>query len=259
MIHAQLLLAQSGASADVSNPSLLQIADALKGHLDLLCQPQAFIQPLVSLHLVWAVVFVFIGGLSVFNGNRWHKTLVMLLAALGGVTAGMALGPQINANTAIAGGAAGALLAIVAFPLMRYSVALLAGLAGAFAGANLWTAITLDSTQHIYGAIIGLIVFGMFAFLAYRVAIIAFTSIFGAVLLTTGVLSAMLKVGAMQSSLADSLDQSPRVLPIIVGVVALIGFVIQQSGGIKGMNDAADRADPSKSRKAKTTAEPQGG
>lgn len=259
MINAQLVLAQTGAAADVSNPSLVQIAEAFKGHLDLLCQPQAFMEPLISLHMIWAVVFVFIGGLSVFNGNRWHKTLVILLAAMGGAMLGMALGPQINANSAIAGAAGAALLAIVSFPLMRYSVAVLAGLAGSFAGANVWTSITADSSQHVFGAIIGLIVFGMFAFLAYRVAIIAFTSIFGAVLLTTGVLSAMLKITAMQTSLGDSLAQSPRVLPIIVGVVALIGFVIQQSGGFKGMNAAADRADPSKSGKAKPAAEPQGG
>lgn len=260
MSGAQILLAQANGaapSAEVANPSLVQLAEALRGQLDLLCRPQEAIQPLTDLNLLWSVVFVFIGGLCVLNGYRWHKTLIVALAALGGVTAGLALGPSLGAHSAVTAGAAAALIGILSLPLMRYTAALLAGLAGAFAGANVWTAITMDSSQHLFGAVIGLIILGMLAFVAFRMVIIAFTSILGSVLLTTGVLAALLKVTDMRGGLVDSLNQSPRLLPIIVGVVAAIGFVVQQSGGFKGLNEAANKADPSKA-KAKTASAQSG-
>lgn len=256
MLNMQFLLAQASTQADateVANPSLVQLAQALKGRIDLLCHPDSAIQPLTELHLVWAVVFVFIGALCVLNGYRWHKTVIVVLAALGGVTLGLSLGPKLGAHGAITAGAAAALIAIVSLPLMRYTAALLAGLAGGFAGANIWTAVTADSSQHFFGAVIGLIVLGMLAFVAFRIVIIAFTSILGSVLLTTGVLSALLKVPEMHPGLVSSLSESPRILPILVGVVATIGFVVQQAGGFKGLNEAANKADRSKAKPAAQT------
>jgi len=243
---AQYLLAQ--ADGDVANPTLLELARTMRGQLDILCHPDTFAQPLTDLHLIWAAVFVFLGGLCVLNGYRWNKTLVVLLAALGGIVAGLAIGPRLGTHAAVTGGAAGALIAVLALPLMRYTASILAGLAGAFLGANAWTAVTQDPAQHLFGAVIGLIVFGMLAFLAFRVAIMAFTSILGAVLLTTGVLAALLKVDDMRSGLVEALNDSPRILPILVGVIAVIGFVLQQTGGFKGLTDAADKADPTKAK-----------
>ena len=242
MIGAQILLAQeSDPAVDFANPSIVKLAESLRGQLDLLSQPQEVIEPLTELNMLWSVVFIFIGGLCVLNGYRWHKTLVVMLAAMGGVTAGLALGPEVGAHGALTGAAGGALVAVLALPLMRYTVALLAGLAGAFVGANLWTSVTQDSSQHMFGSVVGLIVLGMLAFVAFRMVIIAFTSILGAVLLTTGVLSALLKVDTMHEGLVESLNESPRILPIITGVVAVIGFTMQQSGGFKGMNEAANK------------------
>ncbi len=248
--HAHIILAQAGsAPEEIANPSLLELARSMRGRLDLLCHSESFAGPLTDLHLIWAAVFVFLGALCVLNGYRWHKTLVVLLASLGGVTAGMALGPQLGTHSAVTGGAAAALIAVIALPMMRYTAALLAGLAGAFLGANAWTSITQDPTQHIFGAVIGLIVLGMLAFLAFKVAIMSFTSVLGAVLLTAGVLSALLKIEDMRAGLLDSLRESQRILPIIVGVVAVIGFALQQAGGFKGLSDAADSADPTKKKK----------
>lgn len=259
MNHAQFLFAQARSTqgpGDVANPSLVQLAESLKGRLDLLCHPDGLVAPLASLHLIWAVVFIFIGALCLINGVRWHKTLVVLLASLGGVTLGMALGPRIGAHAAITGAAAATLIAIISLPMMRYTIALLSGLAGAFAGANIWTSITLDSSQHLFGAVIGLIVLGMLTFLMFRTSIITFTAILGALLLSIGVLSAMLKISAMHDGLRDALAESPRILPILVGVIAVAGMVIQQAGGIRGLNEAADKADPAKSMKKTSGKQP---
>jgi hypothetical protein len=260
MLNAQLLLAQTTTTAsNVSNPSLLELARTMKGHLDLMCQPDTLVGPLTNLNLIWSVVFVFVGGLCVFNGLRWHKTVVVVLAALGGVTAGMALGPSIGANNAIIGGAMALLLAILALPMMRYTVALLAGLSGAFAGANLWTTITTDSSQHMFGAVIGFIALGMLAFVSFRITLVAFTSIFGAVLLVLGVLSAMLKIDGMHGGLVEALQSGSRILPLITFVIAAIGLVIQHAGGFSGLNQAADRANPDKAKTQTGAAQPTSG
>jgi len=254
---AQVLLAQAGDT--VANPTLLELARSMRGRLDILCHPDSFAGPLADLHLIWAAVFVFLGGLCVLNGYAWHKTLVVLLAALGGVVAGLALGPTLGTHAAVTGGAAAALIAVLALPMMRYTAALLAGLAGAFLGANAWTAVTQDPSQHLFGAVVGLIVLGMLAFLAFRVAIMAFTSILGSVLLTAGVLAALLKADDLRGGLTEALTDSPRIVPIIVGVIAAIGFVLQQTGGFKGLSEAADKADPTKAKSAKSQPAAQGG
>lgn len=254
MIGAQFLLAQdssaSSGAVDFANPTIVQLAESLRGNIDLLSQPDRVVEPLTQLNLIWSAVFVFIGSMCVLNGYRWHKTLIVALAAIGGVTAGLAVGPQVEAHGALTGAAGGALIAVLALPLMRYTAALLAGLAGAFAGANIWTTVTGDTSQHLFGSVIGLIVLGMLAFVAFRMVIISFTSILGAVLLTSGVLSALLKIDGMRDGLIESLNESPRILPIITGVVAVIGFVLQQSGGFKGLNEAANKADPAKAKAA---------
>ncbi len=254
MFGAQILLAQdSGAGSnavDFANPTIVKLAESLRGNIDLLSQPHEVVEPLQQLNLIWSAVFIFIGGMCVLNGYRWHKGLILALAAIGGITAGLAAGPEVGAHGALTGVAGGLLIAVLALPLMRYTAALMAGLAGAFVGANIWTTVTGDSSQHMFGSIIGLIVLGMLAFVAFRLVIILFTSILGAVLLTTGVLSALLKVDGMNEGLVEALNEGPRILPIVTGVVAMVGFVLQQSGGFKGLNEAANKADPSKAKPA---------
>ncbi|CAN0052854.1 unnamed protein product, partial [Ectocarpus fasciculatus] len=58
-----------------------------------------------------------------------------------GSLAGYWLGLSIQAPPLIGAGCVGVLLAVLAIPLMKYAVAVLGGLSGAFIGANLWAGV----------------------------------------------------------------------------------------------------------------------
>jgi len=88
----------------------------------------------------------------------------------------------------------------------------------------------------------------MLAFIAYRLVVIAFTAIGGAVLVTLGALASLLYVQGWHDSIVSSLTDNTRVVPMIAGVLAVVGIVVQQGGGLRGLLAAADKADPGKAK-----------
>lgn len=246
MLRLDLVLAQAAQPSSASPIGVIN--DRLRSNLDVLNHPEALTDILRQINLVWAVIFIIVGGLSVLNGYRWHKGIIVVLAALSGIWAGMALGNQVG-DAMIAAACLSVLFAIVAWPLLRYSVALFGGLAGAFAGANLWTVLGFSSDMHQMGALIGLVVVGMLAFMAFRAVVVLLTTVGGASLLVFGVLAAMMLIDSWESMLTNGLANKPRIVPLVVASAAGIGAVIQIGGGVKGLNEKADKADPVKAKK----------
>ena len=243
--------AGSTAALPDPGPSPLAIfSDASVRRADLLNHPEKLAQVLTDLNIVWAVIFMVLGGICVFNGYRWHKLVIVLLAGLGGVWAGVEFGDSIGAQTIVAT-SLGLLAAMLAWPLLRYAASLFGGLAGAFAGANIWTAIGQPPEQHYVGAIVGLIIVGMLAFLAFRGVVVILTTVGGATLLTLGSISAMIEVEAWRTAIINSMTEHPVVVPFIVGSVAVIGAVLQIGGGLRGLNSLANNANAPKKAAAK--------
>ncbi|MEC9373891.1 MAG: hypothetical protein VYC34_08605 [Planctomycetota bacterium] len=223
------------------NP-LRVLQDAFNGRIDLLNHPDELIAALHDIHLVWAGIFVLLGAICVFNGVRWHKTVIIVLSVLLGVWAGDWLGGRIGGANTIGSVAGAALFGVLAFPGLRLAVALFGGLAGAFLGANIWTAIGSPNDQLHIGSLIGLVAVGMLAFLVFRPVIILFTAVGGATLLVFGALAAMLQVDAWSGAVSSTFSSKPLVLPLVVGVMAVIGIVVQQGGGVTGLFKSADKA-----------------
>jgi len=259
MFGIQPVLAQaaegSSSAGGGGNASLTPLLEGLQGRLDLLTQPDQLIATLENVDPLRAGILIVIGAISVINGYAWHKPLVVILAGIAGVTAGLTLGPQVGGTGVVPAVALGLLFAVLALPLMRYTVALFAGLVGAFVGANCWTAFGGLEAHHHYGAIIGLVAMGLLAFLAFRVVIMAFTSIGGASLLTLGIIAALLDMPGLGEGIQTSIRDNHRVAPIIAASTAALGFIVQWTGGFRGLNEAADRADPGKA-KSKAEAKP---
>jgi len=226
--------AGSAGSLPDPGPSPLAIfSDASVRRADLLNHPEKLAQVLTDLNIV---------------GYRWHKLVIVLLAGLGGVWAGVEFGDSIGAQTIVAT-SLGLLAAMLAWPLLRYAASLFGGLAGAFAGANIWTAIGQPSEQHYVGAIVGLIIVGMLAFLAFRGVVVILTTVGGATLLTLGSIAAMIEVEAWRTAIINSMTEHPTVVPFIVGSVAVIGAVLQIGGGL--LNSMANNANGPKKATAK--------
>ena len=234
MISPALLLAQTAVEE-----SPLTFASRAAKRLDILTQPDQLLEALASMHIVWASALVVVGALCVLNGYRWHKWVIVICAFLGGLGLGNLLSQQMG-QSRIVMAAVGLLCAVIATPLLRFAVAVFGGLTGAFIGANLWTALTQSPDAHLAGAGMGFIALGLAAFIMFRLVIVLFTSIGGAAMGVLGTITLLLHVPAWESSVRTSLQGNQLLVPLLVGVAAVTGFVFQHNEIRKAEQEAAE-------------------
>ena len=232
------LLAQSTVSNDQepAKSSVFDVVTNIFANGDALANPDQLVEALQRMSVVWAVIFFISGLLCLFNGYRFYKVATVLLALFIGVFLGYALGKRIGAQWIVAG-CTGALLATVCFPLMKFAVAALGGVTGAYVGANTWSAVAQitanpESTaaeNYWIGAIIGLILCGMLAFILFKLSIIFFTSISGSTIAVLGFIALLLQFPIFQENVASSLKAHASIIPLLVLVPALIGLILQET------------------------------
>lgn len=231
------LLAQAQTQSEHSLDSLCRAVTQMFTSPAALADPSGMLSGVEQLSVVWAVVFLIAGVLCLLSGHKFHKVAVVSLALLFGVFTGYWLGEQIHAPALIVGGCVGLLLAVVAFPLMKYAVAILGGLAGAWLGANMWAGVAdalntsngMNIAPEAYwiGALTGLLVCGMLAFILFDLSVVLFTSVSGSTLAVIGALALAASVMG-GPSLRNSLGQSRLIIPLLVFIPALIGLILQE-------------------------------
>jgi len=229
------------AQTDTTATSGMNICEAVNGmfsRIDTLAHPDNLLPYLQSMSVVWAVVFLIAGMICLLNGYRVYQPIIILSGLILGILAGYYLGAKINASQIVAG-CLGLLLAVACFPLMKYAVAALGALAGAFIGANAWTSITATvadpqmaqaaAQNYWIGALVGLLVFGMLAFIVFKLSIIVFTTISGSTLVVLGAMALLLQVPAWREEIATELSAHAAVVPLLVFVPAVIGLILQEA------------------------------
>jgi len=193
---------------------------------------------LQPMSLVWATVFLVAGLTTLLGGYKYYKWVTVVLAmTLGGIV-GYQLGDKIGAAYIVAACLA-MLLAVTCFPLMKYAVAVMGGLAGAFLGANIWVAIAklmFEGPQAEsfadnawVGALVGLIVLGMLAFILFKLTIVLFTSVSGSTIAVIGGLALLFQIPDWRVRIVDSIAVHPIVIPLLIVVPAVVGLLVQQS------------------------------
>lgn len=285
------LLAQAAASPETAEPAAASVVETGARTIDLwaeahtmfqtsveifsrgdtLAKPDQLIPELAQLGTIWALVFIIIGMVCLLNGYKFHKVLTIALVVLMGSLLGYWMGLEIQGPPFVVAGCVGTLLAVMAFPLMKYAVAVLGGLSGAFVGSNLWAGFgrVLDTTaadrvaaqgeeaasgqllvkvanampadSFWIGALVGLIVCGVAAFALSKITIHLFTSVSGSTIAVFGVIALLLSIDTTSATVATELSSSALVIPMLVFVPAAIGFVLQEmsSGGLGGNKQAA--------------------
>lgn len=235
---------------------------------DTLAKPDVLVEHLTQLGTVWAIVFVIAGLACMLKGYQFYKVAVVTLVGMIGSLAGYWLGLSIQAPPFIGAGCVGLLLAVLAIPMMKYAVAVLGGLSGAFIGANLWAGVgrAFDSAYakkvaeydgtgtdpstgmlaklaeympadaYWIGALAGLLVCGILAFVLFKISIHLFTSVSGATIAVFGVIALLLNIDNFSGTVAEGLSSSALVIPMLVLVPAAIGFLMQEmnSGAFGG-------------------------
>ena len=200
-----------------------------------LASPAEYVQVLGQTEPLMAAVMLVGGMLLLLAGWRVFRLWVVLNALVVGALLGDALGGRLGQHDYrvlfALGGAV--LTAALAWPLMRYAISMLGGLAGGALGYGIWRSVCAAAGRTDWlpydwiGAVAGLVVLGVLAFFIFRFVIIVSTSLQGAVLVVTGILAIVIRFDWARLRLEELLIQSPHLLPFLISLPALIGLVCQ--------------------------------
>jgi hypothetical protein len=181
-----------------------------------------------NMHAGTAVALILLGLVYLAFGYYLFKALVTLnLAFLGAY-----LGHSMTHNTTApwTGAVFGAFVAAaLAWPLMKYAVALTGGLLGAVAGASIWRVANLPPDLHWAGALVGMVALGMISFVIFKHSVMLFLCLQGAVMLALGALGISYKYQSLAPDITRHFTGQPFLLPLAICVPMLIGMIFQHS------------------------------
>ena len=84
--------------------------------------------------------------------------------------------------------------------------------------------------QHAWvGGLVGMITVGMLAWVAFRVAVMIFTSVQGSIMVVSGISALLLAYQGTKQWLLPHLQGNPLVLSLLIGVPATVGFALQHA------------------------------
>ncbi len=200
-----------------------------------------YINSISTMNLALAIVLFACGLVYLLNGWKVFKILVVVNAALLGGFLGDRFGAMLaTGNTPTFTAIAGALLlAVLSWPLMKFAVSLMGGLAGSFLGYSLWNCVAVGTGQgppaeHAWaGALIGLITLGLLAFLIFKLVVMIFTSLQGSLMTVSGLLALLMLSDSLRTKLQSNLSTNTHLLVLAIGVPAIIGFAFQYAAMYK--------------------------
>ena len=78
------------------------------------------------------------------------------------------------------------------------------------------------------GALIGLLICGMLTFILFKLAVVMFTSVSGSTIAVLGGVALLLQIEMFEPTISRSISAHAVILPLLVIVPALIGFILQE-------------------------------
>jgi hypothetical protein len=210
-------------------------------------------QQIIPMSMLWeqitklswleALIAVSFGAVYLIYGWRIFKVLAVVSFGMAGLFAGMELGQRIGTgpSAVLWGGIIGLiLLAILSIPLMHWAVSALGAVAGGIITSCIWYAIGLPSQYIWAGAIIGVVAGGMLSVIVFKISVMLFTSLGGAILIITGMLAL---ANLYEKNQAESgnfvyslVNDYGWFMPAVLIFTTFVGMVIQNKL-VKGASD----------------------
>ena len=213
-------------------------------------QQSQLLQNLTSAQIFFPIALILVGGLLMSFGFKAYKWIVLLNF----VAIGWWLGSQIfltyettdkgSDDLAIVASVAGAvLMGVIAWPLLRWSVAACGGLVGFGIGMVVWAYCGQPVNMAWAGGLMGLVVLGMLSFVLFKTTVILFTSIEGAALFVFGTCAVLMRYAPWEKQVENSVSK-PILIPMVITTIAAISLFWQhQQHGLIG-HDGAPAAGP---------------
>lgn len=192
-----------------------------------------------SLTWLQALIAVSFGAVYLLYGWRVFKVLTVVCFGMLGLFAGMKFGEMTG--SVLWGGIIGLLgLAALSVPLMRWAVSLLGAAAGGIVTSGIWFAFGLPQQYIWAGAIIGIVAGGMISFIVFKISVMLFTSMGGAVLIIVGFLALLRLYERNQpqptSHVYTLVNGYDWFLPLVLIFTTAVGMIIQNKL-VKGASD----------------------
>ena len=196
-------------------------------------QAEAPIVPIDSIYeqittLSWpqAVIAVSFGIVYLLYGWRIFKVLAVISFALLGLYIGMRIGEQFE--KVLLGGVIGLFaLVLLAIPLMRWAVSILGAVAGGVLTAAVWYACNLPEQYIWAGGLIGIIAGAMISFIIFKISVMLFSSLGGAAIMATGLLSLLHHYPPTTEHINDFVHNYNWFMPAVLLIPTAIGMVVQ--------------------------------
>ena len=212
--------------------------------LQTLPQQVEILTNLQTAQILFPIALIIIGGLLMFFGYKAYKWIVLLNFVavgwwLGTLPVQNELAKKGTDDLALVASISGAvLMGIVAWPLLKYSVAVCGGMVGFALGMVVWAYCDQPVNMAWAGGLVGLAVLGMLSFVLFKTTVILFTSIEGASLFVFGGCALLLRYAPWQKQVATSVDK-PILIPLVITTVAAISMFWQhQQHGLIGHDGA---------------------
>lgn len=221
-----ILATQSVESAEsaqaahaAAQPGIFNFPDHWPAQGELLSWSQQIGPGLAALMVLMGVVYLLF-GINIFKG------LVVLNAAILGALIGNSIGEKTGGEIPLA--ITGAFIfAVVTWPMMRWAVAIIGGLAGAAIGVSLWRTFNLEPNFAWTGSIMGLIFFGLLTFIMFRGCIMTYMSLQGSAMLIFGLLALIFKYDGLTPQVHHWFKIKPFLLPMMVFIPTVLGVMYQ--------------------------------
>ncbi len=173
-----------------------------------------------------AVTAIAFGAILLFHGWRIYKTLVVISFAMLGLFVGIAVGSK--AGSPIWGAVVGMLvLGFISLPLMQWAISILGAIAGGVLAAGLWYAVSLPENYVWAGALIGVVAGGMISFIVIKAAVVLFTSLQGAILISAGTLALLAEWSQTDAWTKDIFFAQKWFFPALLAFITAVGMYIQ--------------------------------
>jgi len=182
---------------------------------------------LTHAEVFFAVSVAILGVLLLIFGFSHHKWITVFNCIALGYLVGGVLGEKVQITTV--GAVVGAVvLGSIAWPLMKYAIAICGGLVGAVVGMSIWLYLGEPMSQRWAGALIGLAILGMLSFVLFKASVILFSCIQGGAMVVLGVSALLIKYTPWNQTVHSNLCTRPILMPVLVFAVALLGIILQQ-------------------------------
>jgi hypothetical protein len=213
-------------------------------------QQTQLLTDLTNARVFFPIALCIIGTLFMAFGFKAYKWIVLSNFAAIGWWLGPLLarksphvGPLSDDFTLLASIAGAVLMGLIAWPLLKYTVAACGGMVGFFIGMVVWAYCDQPLNMTWAGGLVGMVLLGMLSFVLFKTTVILFTSVEGAALFVFGICALGLQFQPWQEQIRASLNGRPILLPLAVGTLtALALFWQHQRHGLIGHEGAPGRS-----------------